>query len=120
MGKDLLTELIDHLAYNRPMPREKVIERFKEIVSSQATRELNLYQPLKVDLNEQEGEVEIFSSKEVIGIVQNENSQIELQEAIKIKPDAELGEIIYVRVQPDLVKSLLPGVTRELYTGISE
>jgi ssDNA-binding Zn-finger/Zn-ribbon topoisomerase 1 len=120
MGKDLLTELIDHLAYNRPMPREKVIERFKEIVSSQSTRELNLYQPLKVDLNEQEGEVEIFSSKEVIGIVQNENSQIELQEAIKIKPDAELGEIIYVRVQPDLVKSLLPGVTRELYTGISE
>ncbi len=53
MDKDLLTKLIDHLAYNRPMRREKVIERLKEIVSSRATRELDLYQPLKVDLNEQ-------------------------------------------------------------------
>jgi hypothetical protein len=45
------------------MPREKVIERFKETVSSWATRELHLYHPLAVEFNEQEGQVEIYSSK---------------------------------------------------------
>ena len=115
-----LSKLIDQVADNRRMPREKVIERFKEILSSWATRELNLYHPLKVEFDEQEGKVEIYSSREVVGIVENEYSQIEFQEAIKIKRDANLGDILLVRVRPDLAKSLLPGVLRELYTGIRE
>jgi hypothetical protein len=119
MGKDI-SKLIDQVADNRRMPREKVIERLKEIVSSWTTRELNLYHPLKVEFNEQEGEVEIYSSREVVEVVENECSQIEFQGAIKIKRDAKVGDILLVRVQPELAKSLLPGVLRELYTGVRE
>lgn len=119
MSKDL-NKLIDQVAHNRRMPKEKVIEMFKEIVLSRATRDLELYYPLKVEFNEQEGEVEIYSFKQVVGIVEDKNSQIEFQQAMKIKPDAQLGDGLYVRVQPDLVKSLLPDVLRELWTGVSD
>jgi ssDNA-binding Zn-finger/Zn-ribbon topoisomerase 1 len=120
MSKDSLSKVIDYLSNSRLMLREKVKERLKEIVSSSATRDLDLYHPLEVKINEQDGEVEIYSSKEVIGTVENEKSQIGFQEAIKIKHDAAVGDILYVRVQPDLVKNLLPGIIRELFTGIRE
>ena len=120
MSKDILSQLIDQVANNRRMPREKIIEMLKDIVLLRATRELNLYIPLKMELNEKEGEVEIYSYKQVVGMVENENSQIEIQEAKKIMHDAKLDDFLYVRVQPDLVKSLLPGALRELWTGISD
>jgi len=119
MSKDL-SKLIDQVAHNRQMPKEEVIEMFKKIVLSRATREAELYHPLKVEFNEQEGEVEIYSFKQVVGIVEDKNSQIEFQEAMKIKRDVQLGDGLYVRIQPDLVKSLLPDVLRELWTGISD
>jgi len=117
-----LTKLIDQVANNRRMPREKVIEMFKEIVLlswARNNRELRL-RPLKVEVNERDGEVEIYSPKQVVEEVKNGTSQIEFQEAIKINPNAKLGDDLLIRVQPDLVESVLPGAAKELFTGIRE
>jgi len=115
-----LSKLIDQVANMKRVSREEVIERIKEIVSSRVNRELELNQPLKVEFNEQMGEAKVYSFKWVVEVVEHENSQIDFREAIKIKPDTKLGDLMPVRVEPHLVKSLLPGVLRELWTGISD
>ena len=38
----------------------------------------------------------VFAEKEVVGLVTDENTQISLEEAKQIKPDAEVGEVIEV------------------------
>jgi hypothetical protein len=115
-----LSKLIDQVANMKRVSRAEVIERIKEIVSSRADRELELNLPLKVEFNEEIGEAEVYSFKWVVEVVEHEKSQIDLREAIKIKPDTKLGDLVPVRVEPLLVKTLLPGVLRELYTGISD
>jgi len=119
MNKEL-SKLIDQVANMKQVSREEAIERFKEILLSRANKELKLGRPLKVEFNEQMGEVEIYNIKQVVEIVDHENSEIAFLEAIKIKPDTKLGGDFPERVQPHLVKSLLPGVLRELWTGISD
>lgn len=119
-GNLSISKLIDQVANMKKVSREEAIERFKEIVLSRAKREIELDYPLKVEFNEQEEEVEIYSFKRVVEVVEHENSQIEFLKAIKIKPDTKLGGDFPVRVQLHLVKSLLPGALRELWTGVSD
>ena len=119
MNKEL-SKLIDQVANMKQVSREEAIERFKEILLSRANKELKLGRPLKAEFNEQMGEVEIYNIKQVVEIVEHENSEIAFLEAIKIKPDTKLGGDFPERVPPHLVKTLLPGVLRELWTGISD
>jgi hypothetical protein len=121
MNKNL-SKLIDEIANNRRMPREKIIEMLKDKILlswGKANSDLNL-PPLKVEVNEQEQEVEIYISKQVVEVVEDETSQIIFQQAMKINPNAKVGDNLFVRAQPDLVQSVLPGAVRELFTGITE
>ena len=46
------------------------------------------------------GEVKVFAIKEVVDEVENENLQISLEEAKKIDPKHEIGDLIKIEITP--------------------
>jgi N utilization substance protein A len=53
----------------------------------------------KVDMDT--GEVLIFAEKEVVDDVQNENTEVALDEARKVEPEAEIGDMVVVETTPE-------------------
>jgi N utilization substance protein A len=53
----------------------------------------------KVDFDS--GDVQIFAEKEVVEEVQNESTEVELDKAREVDPDAELGDIVIVETTPE-------------------
>ena len=52
----------------------------------------------KVDMDS--GDVQIFAEKEVVEDVQNESTEVELEKAREVAPEAELGDIVVVETTP--------------------
>jgi N utilization substance protein A len=52
----------------------------------------------KVDMDS--GDVQIFAEKEVVEDVQNESTEVELEKAREVDPEAELGDIVVVETTP--------------------
>lgn len=54
-------------------------------------------QDVRVKLNEKTGDLQVFSAYEVVEEVENEHAQMTLEEARKIRKNAELGETIEIK-----------------------
>jgi len=52
----------------------------------------------KVDMDS--GDVQIFAEKEVVEDVQNESTEVVLEKAREVDPDAEMGDIVVVETTP--------------------
>jgi hypothetical protein len=117
-----LNKVIDYMAGTRQIPREQVIERLKQIiVSSWATfNKKEKLQPLKVDINEQNDEIDIYISKKIVSVAEDYSSQIGFQDALEIKNDAKLGDELRQKVPPALAGEILRKAVRQLLTGIVE
>ncbi|MFW5713422.1 MAG: transcription termination factor NusA, partial [Brevefilum sp.] len=58
-------------------------------------------QLVEAKVNMDTGEVLIFAEKEVVDDVQNEDTEVELEEARKVEPEAEIGDMVVVETTPE-------------------
>ncbi len=117
-----LNKVIDYLADVRQIPKEEVIEKLKKIIiSSWATfNKKEKLRPLKVDINQEKDEIDIYISKKVVSLAEDDFSQIGFQDALKIKNDAKLGDELLQKVPPNIAGEIVRKGVRQLLTGIAE
>ena len=96
------------LAFNevvedRQLSRDIILEALESAMVSAYRRAVNASSAqlveAKVDMDT--GEVLIFAEKEVVDDVQNEDTEVTLQEARKVEPEAEIGDTVVVESTPE-------------------
>ena len=95
MGLDLIN-VINQIEKEKGIDRGKLIEAVKAAVISAFKKRLNFAENLEVIINEKTGGIELFAGKKVVEKVSEDENEISLKDAIKIKEDAKLDDMVMV------------------------
>ncbi len=93
-----LKRMIDQVAREKGLDREILINTLEEAMRSAARRKLGSKVEVDVAYNEELGEMEVFEFKEVVEEVDDPDTQISLEEALKLDPECEPGDELGVKV----------------------
>lgn len=95
------------LAFNevieeKQLPREVVLEALKTAMVSAYRRAVNASnaQHIEADIDIETGKVVIFAEKEVVEVVQDERTEVSLDDAQKVDPEAKIGSMVVVESTP--------------------
>jgi N utilization substance protein A len=91
---------INQVCAERGLTVEVVLEALEQALVSAYKRDSTSTELLQAKIDPSSGEVRMFTGREVVETVENPEIQVDLARAKKMKPDAELGEIIYRETTP--------------------
>lgn len=96
------------LAFNevvedRQLSKDIILDALESAMISAYRRAVNASsaQLVEAKVDTDTGEVLIFAEKEVVDGVQNENTEVALEEARKVEPEAEIGDMVVVETTPE-------------------
>lgn len=95
---------ISQIAAERGIPKEAIIDVMEKALITAYKRTLGNNPPpmeVTVRLDPLTGQARVFAEKQVVDEVFDERFEIELSEALKHKPDVQLGETIMVESTPN-------------------
>lgn len=95
------------LAFNevleeKQLPREVILEALEAAMVSAYRRAVNAStaQHVEAKIDPETGRVRVFAEKEVVDAVQDERTEVALEAALKVDPEAKLGGIVVVETTP--------------------
>jgi N utilization substance protein A len=92
---------INQICNEKNVSPEQVIEAVKQAIATAYRKDFgNKEQEIRVDLQEGNDMPSILLVKEVVEDVENDNFEISVKDAQKIKPDADVGDEITIDVTP--------------------
>ena len=90
-----LTLAVRTIAEEKNLPEETVMSVIEQAIAAAWRRDNGeREQEVRAELNTQKGTAEVFVSREVVEIVGSDSVEISLDDAKKIKKDAEIGDVI--------------------------
>src|SRR5947207_1974925 len=92
--------MLDYLERERGIKREILLEAVSNALLSASKKSVSASRELRIDINPKTGEIRALANLVVADEVANPQDEIELSKARKIKPDANVGDIIEVEVTP--------------------
>lgn len=98
-----LKKVVDQISREKGVDQEVLISTLEEAVRVAARKKLGPNYDLEINYNEEMGEIEVFEFKEVVGTIGNRDLEISLEEAVKIDPEAEIGDSLGVKMDTDLL-----------------
>ena len=99
MTSDLLM-IVRQIMDQTELPQEIFIEAIEAALYSAAKRRYGSTHGVSIRIDSELGEIQCFVPKTVVEIMGNFAKEIPIEEALKLKPDAQLGELIEVEVDP--------------------
>jgi len=99
MNSDLVSAL-DYFEREKGIKREILIEAISSALLSAGKKAIGPANDLRFDINSKTGEIKAIAKLRVVDWVRNEADEIAQAKAQKLKPDAQLGEMIDVEVTP--------------------
>lgn len=122
----MLTELsrvIDSVVKDKGVDKDEIIKAVEDSVLSAAEKLYRMdekYNELEVHYNEEEGEVELFEFKEVVEELVDPGVEIILNEASELDPDAEIGDLIGVKINPDFTRIAIQNAKQKVLQKLKE
>jgi len=89
-----LQRIIDQISRDKGISRELLIEALEEAVLLAARKRFGQRRDMEVQYNEELGEVELFQFRRVVEEVEDEQTEISLEEARALDPEAQLDDDI--------------------------
>jgi N utilization substance protein A len=99
MNVDLLT-IIEQIVSQKELPQSVLINAVEAAIRSAAKKRYGSIRSVSVEIDHDTGAIKVYAPKKVVEIMRNYATEIPIEEAIKIKPDVQLGEVIEVEVEP--------------------
>ena len=87
-----LKRIIDQISRDKGINRELLVEALEEAVLSAAKKRYGQRRDIEVRFNEEFGEIELFQFRIVVEKVEDEQTQVSLEEARTLDPDVELND----------------------------
>jgi len=92
---------INQICAEKSVKPEQVLEAVKQAIATAYRKDFgNKEQEIRVELDEGKDMPTILIVKEVVESVENDNFEISVKDARKVKPDAEVGDEITIDVTP--------------------
>jgi N utilization substance protein A len=92
---------INQICSEKNLKPDQVLEAVKQAIATAYRKDFgNKEQEIRVDLEEGRDMPTILLVKEVVEVVENDNFEISLKEARRVKPDADIGDEIVIDVTP--------------------
>jgi len=99
MSNELMQALID-LEKERGIPKAALIEAIRMALNTAYKKNFGTSQNVNVEMNEITGAVQVYSQKMVVAEVTDKSTEILLEEALQIDPDAQLDNLINIEITP--------------------
>ncbi|HEX3036762.1 MAG TPA: transcription termination factor NusA [Thermodesulfobacteriota bacterium] len=118
-----LSRIIDSVGRDKGVERDAIISAVEEAVLSAAQKLFRMegkVKELEVRFNEDEGEIELFEFKTVVEDVVDPDTEISLSEAEELDPDAELGDVIGVRISPGFTRIAIQNAKQKIIQKLKE
>jgi N utilization substance protein A len=103
MKSDFYTA-ISQIAAERGIPKEAIIDVMEKALITAYKRTLGNNPPpieVTVKLDPQSGSAKVYAEKQVVDEVFDERFEVELSDAQKVKPDAQIGETVIMESTPN-------------------
>jgi transcription termination/antitermination protein NusA len=97
------TQLLDALAdiiREKGISKEVVMEAIEAAIISAYKRNFGQAQNVRVDLNTETGTIRVFARKDVVEEVNDPRLEISLEEAQRINPNYQIGDVVELEVTP--------------------
>jgi N utilization substance protein A len=91
---------INQVCAERGLTVEVVLELVEQALASAYKRDFGPALHVEAKIDPASGDVSMFTGKEVVETVESPDDELDLAQAREIKPDAEIGEIIYREITP--------------------
>ncbi|UCE87742.1 MAG: transcription termination/antitermination protein NusA, partial [Deltaproteobacteria bacterium] len=89
---------IDQVAKDKGIDRSVIIGALEEAMVQAARRKLGLEKEVEARFNDELGEIELFEFREVVEQVEDESSQIGLEQAHQFDAEAQIGDEIGIKM----------------------
>ncbi len=93
-----LKKIVETLSKEKGLSKDIVIASLIEGIKAAAQKKFGPDTQIEVKFNEETGDIEIYRFREVVEKVKNFNKEIDLETALKISPNVEIGDIIGEKV----------------------
>ncbi|HSH13345.1 MAG TPA: transcription termination factor NusA [Desulfurivibrionaceae bacterium] len=87
-----LSRIIDQISRDKGINRQLLVDGLEEAVMQAARKKFGQRRDMEVRFNEELGEIELFQFRTVVEVVQDEQTEIALDDAQALDPDVELGD----------------------------
>lgn len=87
-----LKRIIDQISRDKGIDRQLLVEALEEAVLSAAKKRYGLRRDIEVNFNDDFGEIELFQFRKVVEYVEDEQTEVALDEAQRLDPDVQLGD----------------------------
>lgn len=91
---------INDLVKEKGIPKEMLIEAIETALISAYKKNYGTSQNVRVDIDEETGKVDVLMQKNVVDEVEDEFTEISLDEALEIDPRYQTGDIVEYQVTP--------------------
>jgi N utilization substance protein A len=118
-----LTRVMDSVCKDKGIKRGEIVSAVEEAVLSAAQklfRMQDLEKELEVHFNEDDGDVELFEFKTVVEDIEDAELEISVEEAVDLDPEAELGDQIGVKINPDFTRIAIQNAKQRILQSIKE
>ncbi|MDR1159600.1 MAG: S1 RNA-binding domain-containing protein, partial [Syntrophomonadaceae bacterium] len=100
MSEELIQALVE-IERERAIPKQVLVEAIKSALNTAYKKNFGSTQNVSVEFNDSTGEIQVFSQRQVVSELADQRSEIEFDEARKLSPDCQEGDMIYVEVTPN-------------------
>ena len=96
-------DALDLLVKEGKFEEEKVINAIQDSIASAYKKEFGEQFPIKVVMNKESRSVSVYGYMKVVDKVIDDDTEIWIEDAKKIKADAQLGEMILIDINPAVI-----------------
>ena len=93
-------QAIEDLEKERHIPKDVLIEAIESALVSAYKKNYGTYQNVRVDINEETGDINVYMRMDIVDEVEDEFTQISLDEARDIDYRYEVGDVVEYQVTP--------------------
>ncbi len=109
-----LNPVIDQVSKDKNIERRLVIEALEQAILAIARKNLGQGYDLEAHFTEETGEIEVFMFKYVVKEVKNPKTEISVEEALKIDPDAIEGDSLGLKIEKNIYGRIEAQVAKQV------
>ncbi len=92
VGVENLKRILDQICRDKGIDRALLVDAIEEAVRSAVRKKYGSRRDIEVQFNEELGEIEVFQYRTVVEQVEDEETEISLEEARQLEPEVELED----------------------------
>lgn len=104
---------IDELEKEKGISKEYLLESLETALVSAYKKNFDSAENVKVEIDNQTGEIHVYAQKEVVEVVENSQLQISLENARQIEKKTSIGDIINIETKPKDFGRIAAGAAKQ-------